>query len=882
MALQVWLPLNKDFNNKGIDNSVSITTSNVSITNGGKLGGCVQVTGTSKRISLGAKPYMSPNGENEFSIAMWVKPTTFNYIIAFNSFEFRLTATLAQFRTGSGSGPYTISAEKSGTYDANKWYHMCGTWSAEKRRLRLYLNGELIAENNSTPGDYQAGHTKMDLVYGGDWNICDFRIYDNELSKVEVKEISRGLVLHYKLDDPYIEPTINLVSGLVSAGENNVAYSVATWATFVTSVTNKNGIYTFSAYITNTSDHALNCRLSCYNADGSSYNAIQGNSIPAGSEGLSVVTCDTSNTANFNGTIYLYIQNGNAGVDPTNKTFYLREVQFEEKDHATPFTKWSRSETFVPDSSGYGNNGTIDNGNLVTGINRGGQTTVENGVVTTSGVNADTYFNLLMSESLTQGVTYTISCIAENIPQNTNWRFPIGGQSNTSLIFEINKNGLNYYTFTMNDFDAGTNQCFMDDVNRTAYQNKCKFYNWRIERADKQILSTETVSPRYDHCFKWNGACDIQVKNPLYVTTTTEVQALTVALWYKPSSSNSGYHTLTSNSHPHSGFWLSTNCEGSPLWFYRGSLYIYGKNITISNNVWHHIVLTWDGTNYQFYLNGNPVTTTVYNSGNHTYIGPYFQEYLSVGGNRGTNTAGSSGDYRDYGSTSDYRLYATALSAEDVKQLYEVSAKIDKSGNLHSYEFNELHVGRELLTTTITTPYNNNTTPFAGFTSDGMHFEGNGSCGTNYIEINPSGKQYIYDYTISVSTGNQFYIGFERYDENKTARSNQACVYTFAQKPTSDIVKKRYTGVVNLATDGVNPCKYIRLRILNGWTGTDSSSTKLATIYNLSLREVPTSTTAKTKLYKTGIFESDLLLEGNEKAEIEKNLNIYANEFIEI
>lgn len=155
--------------------------------------------------------------------------------------------------------------------------------------------------------------------------------------------------------------------------------------------------------------------------------------------------------------------------------------------------------------------------------------------------------------------------------------------------------------------------------------------------------------------------------------------------------------------------------------------------------------------------------------------------------------------------------------------------------------------------------------------SGGLHITNNKYLkSSDYIIIRPDIYTFRYDIVLSASAGNRFYLGWERYDANKTSRSNDACIYVVSILPTADQTMVRYRGTVDLSTDGVNPCKFIRLRILNLWTGSTAEE-GTATIHALNLLGVQANESNSVKAYRNGEFTGDHFQEfPDEKVSIQR------------
>ena len=147
---------------------------------------------------------------------------------------------------------------------------------------------------------------------------------------------------------------------------------------------------------------------------------------------------------------------------------------------------------------------------------------------------------------------------------------------------------------------------------------------------------------------------------------------------------------------------------------------------------------------------------------------------------------------------------------------------------------------------------------------------------SGYVPISPSGKTYYYDITYSNTSGNQFYIGVEKFDGNKVSGSNEECQYQVDTSSAADHV--RVFGTVNLSTANGNPAAYARLRILNAWNGSDPN--KVAIIHECIFREE--STLENFKINKNGIANANCFAEGGVVFEDRENGTVESSNFIEI
>ena len=118
------------------------------------------------------------------------------------------------------------------------------------------------------------------------------------------------------------------------------------------------------------------------------------------------------------------------------------------------------------------------------------------------------------------------------------------------------------------------------------------------------------------------------------------------------------------------------------------SLYV-NNNITTIDTNWHMYSIVFNKTNLKVFMDGKSIVNATMTQ----ELTSMIRQYSYIG-----KSSYSADSYFD-GNISDFRIYSTALTADDIKQLYQTKAKIDKNGNLYCNQFIEIDNERNLLDT---------------------------------------------------------------------------------------------------------------------------------------------------------------------------------------
>lgn len=204
-------------------------------------------------------------------------------------------------------------------------------------------------------------------------------------------------------------------------------------------------------------------------------------------------------------------------------------------------------------------------------------------------------------------------------------------------------------------------------------KNECSGYGLSLTQSG--TIECDNDTPRGNSCINFNQS------GYLYSTTYNKTLSMfTVAFWIKVPASITEQHfvlgTFNNWTNNGLGIWRDTSATSYSVLLRDSSASTHGtiKTPAFTANTWYHVAITWDGTTINQYINGALDKTAAYGS-NGTCSMPVIYLGTSVYSNKLAQET-------DECSLSDFRVYCTALSADDIKELYTISASISNNSKL--------------------------------------------------------------------------------------------------------------------------------------------------------------------------------------------------------
>ena len=606
MALQVWLPLRGNLRNQGLSPNIIICNSATYESNG-KIGQCLKINNYSSISTTIA----ALTNKTQFSCSFWLKMNSgntfsqFSDIVTFgianssssSSFRCEVTNTGGTSINWYGNGFITSDGGAGAlTTTLNTWTHIAVT--IDDTTVKTYQDG--ILKNTYTIPTSYSYHFTGTFTFGNSGMYCslnDVRVYDNCLSSTEVKEISKGLVLHYPLNREGWGQENNIKTAIVqNRGCSNFVYNSSTNEWTMTCPTGSTtwgyGIVLNDRAIAWKSGESWLVSMEVYTPRAIRWQ-MDINNKP-----------DLADISSYTGNDY-----DDQRVVNTNGVQGSYQLQ----------AGWNKLWFTQRAPSTYGLTNYSTNW----------------GVVTTNETSAiDIKIKNIKGEVIGSGLTL----------QPTPWC----PNSSDTLATTM---GLNSTT----EYDCSG---FCNNGTRSG-------------------VTYSSDTPKYQVSTVFDTGTDTVTVAPCYSVGQT-IDTMTCAIWFKTNTLNSTAPNQVSLGE--NAFFRFRIATATSIWYYIrvGSTQCSSTFSckTLTDNNWHHIAVVFDKGYVYVYIDGNIIGT-----GNHTGTATYM-----TCNNAGTtwHLAGYSANSENFiGSESDFRIYATALSADDVKSLYQNEAYIDSSGTIY-------------------------------------------------------------------------------------------------------------------------------------------------------------------------------------------------------
>lgn len=582
MSLMVWLPLNGDLTQQGLSN-VTVTNNGATVDNNGKIGKCYSFNGNGNYIRINPLTLTQ-----NWSICFWAnisRGMVFTaHTAAFNWLNFWHYNGHYYLNTGDSYNNPFIDA--NGTAIAalpNTWHYFTLVFE-QNVKAKLYIDGQYSASattyRNVSISNAEinlAGYYRDSNGYDMSGKLNDIRIYDHALSAKEVKELAKGLVLHYRLAGPGQENLILESHKVTASGA----------ASGITRSYESDG----SLKIISTSGNGNYCSIGF----GKDSNPNVGSKMAVGDKYTISLDIKVESGTKLP---TLFINGGNS---------------YKQLLGTIVPRKWIRAyytSTWATPGTNYGN------------------------------------ISLHLGFSGAIGTYYIKNFKLEksNIP--TPW-CPAPGDSLYSAMGYDNNIEYDCSGYLRNGTKSGT-------------------ITWDVD------------SPRYTTSYKFNGSSCIK-NNQFYFNSNI----WTVSLWYKRNTAPTDWETIIclskndgSDSNKKIGIMLNSN----RIWFKAEDNSMSMSSLKIGE--WCHLAIVSNGTSATIYENGIQKGTTTMSS---SVTGAYD---LVIGA-RAASAGASTTSYYNKGNISDVRIYTTALSAEDIAELYHSAVIVDNTGKNYAYEYFE-------------------------------------------------------------------------------------------------------------------------------------------------------------------------------------------------